>query len=113
MLTYLEGCVRDEPNNYSYQANLATAYIDARLQSWYYQRQDNLYYATEKRHLTEALLFIEKAESLNVQDVNTVQYIQQGNRIQFLKICNKSIKYLKGKVIRAKSDDLTLTKTFG
>lgn len=62
----LEHCVQEEPNSKNYRVLLFSAYLDASYRNWTFYKGD--YYATEKRHITEAELYIDKAEKLLSSD---------------------------------------------
>jgi tetratricopeptide (TPR) repeat protein len=78
----LENCVKEEPNNSTYQWFLAIAYSEKTYQSWTYVPDgstlsvDPGYYATKKAHVDEAEKYIAKAENLKFDDDELSSHLQ-------------------------------------
>lgn len=75
----LERCVTQEPDEDEYTRILVSAYLDACILGWTYVNKEGwieAYYATERAHIDEAQLYIQKARNLNIDDETITNAIQ-------------------------------------
>jgi tetratricopeptide (TPR) repeat protein len=81
-ITTLQQCLAEEPNNSSYRELLALAYCEASYQHWTFVPANNPvglpenYYATTKPQVDEALIFVQKAQDLQVQAPDVQDAVQ-------------------------------------
>ncbi|MEM6641146.1 MAG: hypothetical protein AAF610_14750, partial [Pseudomonadota bacterium] len=72
----LEECLAAEPDNTPIRNLLARGYVGVVYSGWV-QDDDGLFYATKRAHVDQGLETIQKAEALNVEDVDTRRLITE------------------------------------